>query len=431
MTLWIRPFFSPLCALALLCSLSETASSQGGPTDPPDLVFSPPRDIVGLSASFYIPSTCAATDAFGRILLVFQRGKTTENENDPMYVVSWDRGETFSAPVNLYRRDGSPLFGIWPLCYGDRFGNFFVFWEDFLQGKVRLLLRWSRDGGRHFSDVIIVEPSLNAGLVSPRAGVDASGIVHLSYNNITNGILRALYRRSHESVKPGFAVGLTRTAYPLTFTSPVEVSDPAYGGYAHDMIVDDAGAVWIIWDERSQSGNHALVARSDDGSSFQPSVKVDPPWFSSYGTSLAMGPENEVYASVHAYDGSCVCDMEVYFTTSFDRGASFDPLINLSNDDLPSAVMTLQPAMQVDGSGRIHRLWAYANGLPVLFYYTHTASSMPLFSHPRIIPDRTPEQKSGASWAVDKNGSVNLFWTAYASDGSVFVRYSRGEPKPK
>lgn len=178
-----------------------------------------------------------------------------------------------------------------------------------------------------------------------------------------------------------------------TFEPAVYVNDDAGGPPAshtfHDLAVLPDGAVLVSWiDGRARAaaeaaaasaarnGAHAgaaqphaghgaveepgpqiRVARSEDGGrTFGPSVVVAEQACPCCRTSLAIGPEGEVYLAWRAVFAGSIRDIVV--ARSDDGGRSFRPAIPVHDDGWRiDACPHAGPSLAVDAEGRLHAAW--------------------------------------------------------------------------
>lgn len=299
---------------------------------------------------------------------------------DVYFWESSDRGVTFSQPQNL---SNSPARAS-DVQVRKSQANVYVVW---VEGGIRL--RTSHDFGVTFGpDQVLSTRGSEPHLVT------ADKNVYVTWTRSEKeGAL--VFRASHD--------------FGDSFEQALELNEQARGG---DLDLAAEGLnVYAVWDDGSQ----VFFRRSaDEGRSFEPTQVLDEGKEASadarLGT-LALG------VSVVWREGSG-CRSEIAFRRSITRGASFEPILNLSGSPLAS----LDPLIDVRDR-YVYVLWKEKQADGTDIFFSRSMDGGVTFDVPRNVSESPG--KSG-QYALSSSGDlVRMVWRDQSTGGGdIFYRSS-------
>jgi hypothetical protein len=221
--------------------------------------------------------------------------------------------------------------------------NMYIVWEDDTSGNFEILYRRSTDGGANFGENgVAINLSNNAG-TSTIPFVAASGNnVYIVWEDDTSGNFEILYRRSTDG--------------GANFGATINLSNNA-GVSANPAIALSGNNVYVIWQDDTPGDGDILYRRSTDGgASFDATINLS----NNAGTStipFVAASGNNVYI---VWEDDTSGNFEILYRKSTDGGASFDATVNLSNN----AGFSAAPAIAVSGDN-LYVVWHDNNDTPV------------------------------------------------------------------
>jgi hypothetical protein len=250
-----------------------------------------------------------------------------------------DRGATFSEPSNMSLDIDGPSFSHDMVASGDRV---FLVWSQ-LPGPFNvtsneepsfpvqtLYLRKSTDNGNTFGAPVPVS----------LASYDASNpSIAVSGRNVYvgwEGTIRGVY----DTVHIFFAKS---TDGGRTFSDPVD-----FGPSVNARLAAYQNHVYLTWD----GGDDLMFARSADyGATFEETLNLsDNPGYSAWSTLMVAPRTGHVYVT---WTDAAAGLADAYFRRSLDHGATFEPAINVSDNEWHSSV----PDMAIHGNN-VYIVWS-------------------------------------------------------------------------
>lgn len=205
----------------------------------------------------------------------------------------------------------------------------YVVWQDQTFGNGDILFRMSTDRGATFESSINLSDN-TGGSVRPKIAVFGLK-VYVAWTENSAGKGEILFRASRDG---GATFG---PAINLSDTNRISSSTVAIAAFGH--------SVYVAWyDVESENVETFFTASNDHGATFGGAINLS----NNPGTSILVDPRGSglTYAPQLAAFGKKVYvawdrNSDIFFTASADRGASFDPVINLSDDSERSVVPSL------------------------------------------------------------------------------------------
>jgi PKD domain/BNR repeat-like domain len=217
-------------------------STDGGVT------FSAPVNLATNPTGSYAPQIALGAD--GSINLVWE--DDFNFQSDISFSRSTDKGTTFSAPKNISHNAGNSSSSQIAL---DASGNIDVVWVDNTPGNFVILFSRSTDKGATFSSAKNI--SITGNSLAPQIGVDASGNVHVAWQENTPAVFNydIFFARSLDG-------GATFSAAQNLSNNPGNSSNPW-------MTVDASGNINLAWTDTTPGRAKIFFARSlDAGATF-------------------------------------------------------------------------------------------------------------------------------------------------------------------
>jgi hypothetical protein len=308
----------------------------------------------------------------------------------------------FSASVNVSNLAGLSQAAV---IAADDAGALYTCWEE--RSLELLLCSRSDDGGATFTSGLPVVPGgefLSFGqarLASAEAG--DLRVVFTSFDTFGGGAEIA-YAASSDGAETFPVRGIISDIDNVNSHAP------------------DLGLGWgvaVTWSEADLFlGATAinLVVSEDDGASFSPPVRIDTALSSASCSEVELFGGDNVYATWIQNDAPFAPfdAEEIVFARSFDRGGSFEPAINVSNNDEKSWC----PRLAVDAAGTIYIVWAEGDfAIDMKLLFSRSVDGGETFSTPQSLAgpvfDLAPTVVTFAAEAV---------WVAWyeTADGATY-----------
>jgi hypothetical protein len=304
---------------------------------------------------------------------------------------------SFSTPVNVSQ---TPTFSQAPAICQDTAGNVAVAWEEW--GGWLLPLAYSETDGQTFAPFTLVVPggwNLSFGQIRMASlGEGDIQMIFTSFNTLTGGA-----EIVHAASRDGGA----------SFPEAKVISTIDYfNSYAGDVAAGwGVAAAWSNTD-LSTGSRIDFCASEDGGATFTVPKRVDAASGFVTSPSIALHGNGDVYiAWVENVDpfGGLEGD-EIFFTRSTDRGVTFSPPVNLTNN----SEKAWPPRIAVDESGTIYLVWTegdFTIDMKLLFAVSHDGGAS--FSAPRVLVGPSPSVEGRIAAVAD--GVLWLAWHTWES----------------
>ncbi|MEM3042437.1 MAG: BNR-4 repeat-containing protein [Thermoplasmata archaeon] len=285
-----------------------------------------------------------------------------------------------------------------------------VIWQDERNsvGSPDIYFARSTDNGSTFSTPVRVDDSTTGSQAYPRMVVDNSGKIHAVWQDTRSGNTRIYYANSKDN--------------GTTWSASIQVNQTSTGQQSVPSIaVDSDGTIHVVWDD-SRSGAHVYYARSTDGgASFGAAKKLD----SSTGTArypcICTSPSGRVTV---AWEDTRNTKADIFLTTSTDGGASFGAEVNVTRDTHTTSQTKVRASY--DSSGGLHLVWQDDRNGNLDIYYGFSSDGSDFTASPvNDTAAGSTDQEQPAIY-VDGGGKVHVVWRDKRA-GSVYnIYYAEG-----
>jgi hypothetical protein len=276
-------------------------------------------------------SSAIAVDASGKLHAVWQ--DDTSGNHEIYYKKSTDGGATWTANKRLTFTSGDSVV---PAIGVDSSGYLHVVWQDDTAGNCEIYYTKSIDKGATWT----VGKRLtwnSGGSEVPAIALDASGYLHVVWQDDTAGNYETYYRKSTD--------GGTTWAANKRLTWTLGSSErPAIG-------VDSSGNPHVVWHDNS-SGRYQISYRMspDGGTNWSFATRLT--WSSEncHDPVLAVDPAGNIHV---IYCDDRTGNAELYYRKSVDGGSTWIATRRLTWTLGASEV----PSLGTDSSGNLHVVW--------------------------------------------------------------------------
>jgi hypothetical protein len=301
---------------------------------------------------------------------------------DVYFRQSPNRGQSYGAAQNL---SGSHPARASDVQVARVLNNVYVAWAE-----AGIRFRVSHDSGETFGPIQVLSERGQA----PHLAA-SGGSVYVAWSGPETGG-ELFFRASHDSGD--------------SFKPRIELSEQSKGGDL-DLAVDGP-SVHAVWDDGSQ----VFLRRSlDEGRSFAPTQVLDEGSGPSEDARLALRGAG-VFVVWREGSG---CDSEIVFRRSTTRGASFEPLVTLSQS---AGASSLDPLLEVNDQ-TVYVLWKEKVAGQTDLFFTRSLDTGVTFEAPRNVSG-TPGKSSQYALS-SSSGIVRIVWRdRSAGGGDIFYRSS-------
>ncbi len=333
-------------------------------------------------------------DAGGAINLAFDDDSAKVRSDDALYTRSTDGGKSFSAPIIV--SGNAPIAAESTLAL-DSAGNPYIAWTGLSQNQsgFGILLSKSTDHGSTFSAPVVASGT-STDAENPEIAVDNNGNIVIAYVDFA---------------ATGSPVSSVRsTDGGVTFSAPSRISQPSESlGNPPFVAVDSTGAAYVIYQDNSQSTATIKLAVATDGRTFAASKVVSNSQVNAFAPQIAIDKNDGVYVTF--YDRfaitSSTFNREVVLIKSTDKGNTFGPHINVSEDSGQSTF----PSLIVGDQGRVSIAWEDTNDdLQRDVMVARSTDGGATFGTP-IDLSADPGRSFGAFGGTDSNNNLFIGWT--------------------
>jgi hypothetical protein len=190
----------------------------------------------------------------------------------------------------------------------------------------------------------------------PALAVGLNNQIHLAWADRSSGTWDVYYVRSADG--------------GANFNTPTQVNAEATGAArGHSALAAGPdGSMHIAWEEMRSGDWDIYYARSDNGQTLSPPILVsdDATDTDQVRPTIAVGRDGTVYL---AWQDGRAGDWDVYYARSTDGGVSFGTNLRVNEETRGQQV---DPAIGVDGRGRVHLAWADKRSGAWAIYYVRS-----------------------------------------------------------
>jgi hypothetical protein len=223
-----------------------------------------------------------------------------------------------------------------------------------------------------------------------------------------NGNIVVAYIDAATSGSPVF--GVRSTDGGTTFSAPFRISQPGESiGNPQFVAVDSTGAAYVVYQDSSQSVTTIKMAVASDGQNFGSPKVISDSQVLAFAPQIAIDKSDNVFVTF--YDRfaptSSTFNREIVVIKSTDKGATFGPQVNVSNNTGQSTF----PSLIVGAQGQLSVAWEDTTDDPQRDVMVARSTDGGATWGPPINLSGDPGRSFGAFGGADGNGNVFVAWT--------------------
>jgi hypothetical protein len=316
---------------------------------------------------------------------------------DIYFANSTDGGNTFSSNKKI-NDDGSGVSQYNPFIAIDIVGNIYITWDDRRNSNPDIYFANSTDNGVTFS----VNKRVNDDVSSTTQNavsmaLDNTGTIYIAWQDNRNGNYDIYYANS--------------TDQGNTFSTNKKLNDDLKEAiqYKSAIAVDDAGNIYIVWqDERNGDSDIYFACSSSGGTNFSVNKKIndDVGAAEQAGPSIAVDNFGNVYIVWYDWRNG---DTDIYFANSSDWGNTFSTNKIVNDDGIGE--WQDSPSITVDNAGYIYIAWSdYRNGNWDIYFTNSTDFGNTFSTNKKVNDDLAGASHSDSSITALDTGKLYIAW---------------------
>jgi hypothetical protein len=390
----------------------------------------------------------------GDNVYVVWRDTTDGNDRDILFRASNDGGQTFEGTIDLSDNDRESTQHMIAIS-GD---NVYVVWRDELPNvNTEIFFRASNDGGQTFEGIIYlsdtddtsnfadiavsgdsvymvwVEETEPANFdtffrASNDGGQTFEGIINLSNSASVFDEPEILVSRSNVYVvwtdnsngSDDDIFFRTSTDKGETFEDTIDLSDNDGDSFDPQMLTS-GNNVYVVWTDNSNGSDEDIFFRTstDKGETFEDTIDLSDNHGSSDDQRIVVSRNNVYVAWVEENEPA---NPDIFFRVSTDNGETFNPVINLSNNDGDSGINS-SLHMLIYGNN-VYVSWIDNSNGPDTDIFFRASNNNGQTFHPVIDLNDNEGGSVGQDMVVSGN-NVYIAWTDNnGGDTDIFFRAS-------
>lgn len=272
-----------------------------------------------------------AIDDDGIIHVVYADGRTTDDDYDIFYTRSTDGGDNFQGEVRVDH--GGTDYQFAPAVAVDASGSVHIVWEDNRDGNTTIY--YSKDKGTEFR----VTNRTDGHQAQPEIAIDQNGWAHVAYRDDSS--LNGEWKVYHSRLAPG----------GTQFQDETRMNPGTIGTdqYSPVLEVAESGRIILAWHDDRAFNFNIYLSTSDNGINFTDPVRVSRMLVTGYSPTMDERDGVLHMAWYDYYDG----DANIYYRNSTDGGLSFNDIFKVNNDNSSKKQRSPALAAGVDGFPRV------------------------------------------------------------------------------
>jgi hypothetical protein len=207
---------------------------------------------------------------------------------------------------------------------------------------------------------------------------------------------------------PVFAVRSTDGG--ATFTAPARMSQSGeIVGNPPFVALDSNGAAYVVYQDSAQQISTIKMAVASDGQNFGSPKVISDNQVTAFAPQIAIDRVDNVYVTFYDRfgDTSPTFNREIIVTRSTDKGNTFGPQVNVSNNSGQSTF----PSLIVDDPGRVSVAWEDATDDPQRdVFVARSTDGGATFGRP-VNLSANSARSFGAFGGIDAIGNLVVAWT--------------------
>jgi hypothetical protein len=386
---------------AYLITVTATGSGLTRKTNLLLTILSPTRfaglpSIASRTKGFTSLQAGIKVDAAGTVHVVFDDDSAKVRSDDVFYTQSADAGRMFSAPIKV---SGTSPLALQSTLALDSVGNPYIVWTGVnpnpAQGTFATFFTRSTDHGSTFSAPAVASGASRSAQ-SPKIAVDKNGNIAIAYiDAATSGI-------------PVFAVRSSDGG--ANFSAPLRVSQAGESiGNPPFVALDSTGAAYVTYQDNSQQRIAIKLAVAPAGQDFGPPKVISNSQVNAFAPQIAIDKNDNVFVTFYNRFAptTSTFNREIIVIKSTDKGNTFGPQVNVSNNSTQSQF----PSLIVDDQGRVSVAWEDTADDPQRDVFVARSNDSGVTFGSPINLSGNSGRSFGAFGGADGNGNLFVAWT--------------------
>jgi len=306
----------------------------------------------------------------------------------------------FTSPVDLTSVNSA----LDPVIDADSAGVLHVAWEERTSTGSDIIYAQSTDDGLTFPAGSRINLSITASLIStnPQIKVDSADNVYI------------VWEEDDPVDGEPEIYGVKSSNGGTSFSAKKNISnDSLFSGSAY-VETSASDKVHIVWAKETVGGDQLIQAyyssSTDGGVTFSAPVNI------SNTTHNLDKPiiraKNSTIGIIWQAEGP---DFGIYRILSTDNGVTFGSVLNISSN---TTTHVIDPAIGIDGNGRVHMVAAAFTGSEPEIFYSRSTDAGVTFETPVNLSNSTNDISADPSVLAVGNGTVFVTWSENICDGS-------------
>jgi len=346
-------------------------------------------------------------DPSGTVHAVFDDDSDRVRSDDVFYSRSTDSGVSFSSPVKI---SGSAAPAFESTLALDSAGNPFVAFTAPnpvpANGSFATFLLKSTDHGNTFSTPILASGNVrDAG--SPKLAVDNNGNIFVAFVDFSQPDIPVMAVRSVDGGN--------------VFSNPVRVSQSGeITGNPPFIAADSMGAAFVVYQDSGSQTATIKLATALDGQNYSAPRIISDVTVNAFAPQIAIDGSNNVFVAFYDRFGQTTStfNREAMLIKSTDRGGSFGPQLNVSNNSGQSTFASLI----VGNQGNVVLAWEDTSDDPQRDVMAARSTDGGATFAPAINVSSNGARSFGAFGGMDAGGNIFVAWTDdFGANTDVFV----------
>jgi protein-S-isoprenylcysteine O-methyltransferase Ste14 len=302
-------------------------------------------------------------DGSGTVYVAWQ--DDMKGNNDIYMKKSSDGGATWAGPYRITNNAGNSQN---PVLAVDNAGAVYVAWQDDLYGNNDIYVKKTADGGATWAGPYWVT-NTTGNSQKPVQAVDSTGTVYTAWQGDVNGNNEIFVKKSTDG--------------GATWGAPYRVTNNTGNSRNPVLGADNAGAVYVAWQDDLNGNNDIYMKKSSDGgATWAGPYRVTSNAGNSQNPVLAVDSVGTVYV---AWQDDVNGNNDIYVKKTADGGATWAGPYRVTSN----AGNSQNPVLAVDGNNTVYVTWQDDQYVSIEAFSKNSADGGLTWSGPYRVADYT------------------------------------------